>query len=109
MQVRYLFDDAMVAKVVRTSIVDDAALAIAAVADRLDKLDLVWLFCSELHSDGHTLKNTEGKTPVRDLVKAHVDICSLDYVQLGKIVNRVNIAIQDEQFYWFTKTQIKNY
>ena len=53
-------------------------LAIAAAGDRLDKLDVVWLPDNELRADGHTLKDTEGRTPVADLTKQHVDICEID-------------------------------
>jgi len=87
--------------------IEDAVLAITAAGDRLDKLDIVWLADSELRSDGHSLKNTEGRTPVRDLVRMHVDICKLDYVRLGKIVERVHHSVQDGRWRRFTKLEIK--
>ena len=38
--------------------VEDAALAIAAASDRVDKLDIVWVDEDELKTDGQTLENT---------------------------------------------------
>ena len=85
----------------------DAALAIAAAGERLDKLDIVWLVDSELQADGHTLKDTEGRTPVADLSKRHVDICKLDYIRLGKVAQRVVAAIEDQRCRRLTKARVK--
>ena len=77
--------------------VEDVVLAIAASGERIDKIDLVWLTDNELLNDGHILKNTDGKTPVADLVNKHFDVCRLDYVRLGKIAHRVAAAIKANQ------------
>ncbi len=91
----------------KSTSIEDAVLAIAAAGDRLDKLDIVWLPESELRSDGHFLKNTEGRTPVSDLVGMHVDICKLDYIRLGKIVERVHNAVEDNHWRRFKKLEVK--
>ena len=52
----------------------EAALAIPAAGNRLEKLDIVWLADEELQSDGQTLIDTEGRTPVTDMVAMHVDV-----------------------------------
>lgn len=87
--------------------VREAALAIAAAGERLDKLDIVWLADSELRADGHTLKDTAGRTPVADLSERHVDICKLDYVRLGKVAQRVVAAIEDQRWRRLTKARVK--
>ena len=87
--------------------IEDTALAIAAAGDRLDKLDIVWISERDLTGDGHVLENTEGKTPVRDFIDRHVDVCSLDYVRLGKLAVHVHLAIQKNQCCRLAKSQIK--
>ena len=64
---------------------EDAALAIAAAGQRLDRIEVVWLAIEDLHADGHILRDSPGQTPVADLAERHVDICQLDYVRLGKV------------------------
>jgi hypothetical protein len=60
-----------------------------------------------LETDGHTLRDSNGRTPVVDLVKRHVDICELDYVRLGKVAERVVDAIRLERRDLFTKKRVK--
>lgn len=87
--------------------IEDATLAIAAAGQRLDKLDIVLLVDNELQADGHTLKDTEGRTPVADLSGQHVDICRVDYVRLGKLAQRVVTAIEKQRFRRLTKARVK--
>ena len=86
---------------------EDAVLAIAAASERLDKIEVVWLAVEDLETDGHTLRDSNGGTPVVDLVKRHVDICELDYVRLGKVAERVVDAIRLERRDLFTKKRVK--
>jgi len=88
--------------------VEEAALAIAATWERLDKLDIVWLATCDIQADGHILKKTRGKTPVTDLVERHVDLCELDYVQLGKVAQQIAMAIVLKRYRRLTKRSIKN-
>lgn len=94
-----------------TSEADDdltaTALAIAAGRDKIDKLEIVWLVASDLQADGQTLKNTDGRTPLKALIKRHVDICQLDYVRLGRIADRVVLAIDADQYLRFTPSSVK--
>lgn len=92
----------------KDDVVADVALAIAATWDRLDKLDLVWLATSDIQADGHILRETPGKTPVADLVEHHVDLCKLDYVQLGKVAQRVNMAIVRNQYCRLSKKSVQD-
>lgn len=87
--------------------IEDAALAIAAAGEQLDKLDIVWLRDNELQTDGQTLKNTHGRTPIADLAERHVDICQLDYVRLGKVAVRIVAAIEGDRCYRLKKARVK--
>ena len=87
--------------------VEEAALAIAAAGERVDKLDIVWLADDKLRADGQTLKDTKGRTPVSDLADRHIDVCQLDYVRLGKIADCVVAAIEDKRCRRLTKQRVK--
>lgn len=86
---------------------EEVALAIAAGRDTVAKLEIVWLADDDLRDDGQILKNTEGRTPVADLAKLHVDVCALDYARLGKIAHRVVTAIKEKRYLRLTKLRIK--
>ena len=86
---------------------EEAALAIAAGRDSVDRLDIVWLTDDELREDDQTLKNTEGRSPVIDLSRLHVDVCRLDYIRLGKIAHRVVRALDDNRYKRITKPRVK--
>ena len=87
--------------------VNEAALALAAAGTRVDKIDVVWLAADELRSDGQTLQDTEGRTPVLGLAELHVDACRLDYIRLGKVAQRIFTAIQKEQYRRLGKARVK--
>ncbi len=76
-----------------TTDVEDVALAIAAAADRIEKVDVVWLPTEQLLEDRQTFMDSPGMTPVADLVDSHVDLSRLDLVRLGRLANRVVEAI----------------
>ena len=86
--------------------VEDAALAIAAAGDRIDRLDLVWFADEELQNDGQTFRNTPGRTPIPELIRLHVDVHRLDYVRLGKVAHRVVDAIEGGQYVRLTKARV---
>ena len=85
----------------------ETALAIAAGRDKIDKLEIVWLVASDLQADGQTLKNTDGRTPLKAFINRHVDICQLDYVRLGRISDRVVSAMDADQYLRFTPSSVK--
>ena len=88
--------------------VKEAALAIAATWDRTQKLCIIWLDISDLQADDHKFEDTMGHTPVTDLAQRHVNICNLDYVRLGKIAERVIMAIQNNRYRLLTKNLVRN-
>ena len=86
---------------------EEVALAIAAGRDSVDRLDIVWLVDDELKDDGQTLKSTEGRTPVVELSKLHVDVCRLDYIRLGNIARRVVRALEENRYKRISKPRVK--
>ena len=86
--------------------VNDVMLALAAGGNHTETIDIVWVSDEELYEDGQTLKDTDGKTPVTDLVKRHVDVCRLDYARLGKVACRIRDAIANKQFTRLKKNRV---
>ena len=86
---------------------EDAVLAIAAGCNGVDKVEIVWLEDEELQADGQTLEDTDGCTPVADLVECHVDVRQLDYDRLGKVARRVVSAIAADQYRRLTKVCVR--
>lgn len=87
--------------------IDEAALAIAAGADRIDKLDIVWIRDGDLQDDGRVLSASPGRTPVADPVDRHVDVSGLDHDRLGSVARRVAAAIAEDRRRRLTKVQVK--
>ena len=77
---------------------DDAALALATAADRVDKIDIVWVSEDDLSTDGQRSVRTEGRTHVTELIERHVDITSLDHVRLGRLAHRIAVAIEEGRY-----------
>ncbi len=86
---------------------EHAALALATAADHVDTFDIIWLTDDELRSDGQTLRNTRGRTPVQGLVDLHVDVCRLDYVRLGKVARRIVTALDEKRYRRLTRARVK--
>lgn len=86
---------------------ENAALAIAAGRDTVAKVEIVWLDDEELKADGQTLLNTDGCTPITDLVSLHVDVCHLDYLRLGKVADRVVSALYKERYRLLTRVRVR--
>ncbi len=86
---------------------ENAALAIAAGRDTVDRLDMVWLPDDELEGDGLTLSNTKGRTPVPELTDLHVDVTRLDYVRLGNVARSVVAALEANRYLRIPKARVK--
>ena len=87
--------------------VEEAALAIAAAGERVDRLDVVWLDDQELQDDGQTLRNSQGRTPVKRLADLHVEVFRLDYVRLGSVAHRIVAAIEANRYRRLTRRHVK--
>lgn len=86
--------------------VEEAALALAAAAERVEKLEIVWVSAEDLHADGQTKDETEGRTPVAELLSRHVDVSLLDYTRLGKVAYRIATAMKDDQYEQLTRRRV---
>ena len=92
----------------RTEDIEDAALAIAAAGDRIDKVEMVWLTTKGLLEDHQTVEDRPGRTPVADLVESHVDLRRLDFVRLGRLANRVVEALGAGRYERLSKARVKS-
>ena len=86
--------------------IEEVALAIVAASNSVERLDLIYIANDKLQEDGQTWKDTDGRTPVEDLVKQHVDVYRLDYVRLGKIASRIATAIKADSYIYLTKKSL---
>ena len=86
--------------------VEEAALALATAGNQVDKLDIVWLSDGDLHADGQNWVGTEGRTPVTDLIRRHVDLSLLDYARLGKIAHRIVAAMEEGRYIRLTRRRV---
>lgn len=69
-----------------------AVLALAAGAERLDRLDVVYLEEQLVHEAGLATSATPGETPVASLRGHHVDLEKLDLNRLGVVARMVAAA-----------------
>lgn len=86
--------------------VDEAVLALASGAQRVESMDVAWIAYSDLQMDGVSLRDTDGRTPVSDLVSTHVNLVGLDYVRLGRVASRVASAVLAGRFRRLTKSRV---
>ena len=86
--------------------VDEAVLALASGAQRVDVMDVVWIARDDLETDGLSLHDSDGRTPVAELASTHVDLVGLDYVRLGRVASRVASAISEGRFRRLTKSRV---
>ena len=85
---------------------DEAVLALAAAAQRVESIDIVWLSYDELRTDGQRLDVTAGLTPVAELAERHVDLSLLDYVRLGRVADRVAAALNKGRHRRLTRPRV---
>ena len=71
---------------------ENAALAMAAARDRLDRLDLVYLEEAWIRQSGLEIRATPGNTPVSSLRSSHVDVDQLDLARLGAVAEMIATA-----------------
>ena len=86
--------------------IDKVALAIATGRDKIDKVEIVLIDEKDLKNDGQMIEDSDGNTPVENLVKLHVDVTQLNYDRLGKIAQRVASAVSANQFHRISKNRV---
>ena len=88
--------------------IEEAALALLAAGNRIDRIDVVWLDDDKLREDGHNLISTDGKTAVKELVHQHMDVSSVDYKCLGLVASRIIEAMGNDQYRRLSKREAMN-
>jgi len=82
------------------------ALALATGANRIDPVDLTWVETNNFSANGVEINKTDGRTPVKSLIKSHVDVIKLDMKRLCSVAVLVDDALGKNQHRRFTKTEI---
>ena len=88
--------------------VEEAALALLAAGNRIDRIDVVWLDDDKLRQDGQELTETDGKTAVEELIDQHMDLSSIDYKCLGLVASRIIEAMGNDQYRRLSKREAMN-
>ena len=87
--------------------VDRVILALAAVGERIDKVDVVWLERRILEDDGIKIVDSNGQTPVASMVREHVDATCLDMHRLGNVASRIAEALRAKQTRRLTRARVR--
>ena len=83
-----------------------ASLALAAAAERPDRLDIVYIDERAVSTGDLATNNTPGNTPVASLREHHVDIEKLDLLRLGKVAQMVASAHRSNASHSMTRKQV---
>jgi hypothetical protein len=83
-----------------------AVLALAAAADRCDRMDVAWVEETSVQSQGLAIESTEGRTPVASVRHRHVDLVRLDAHRLVRVASLVADALDRGQHRRLTKREV---
>ncbi|MFO1433985.1 MAG: hypothetical protein U1F76_28490 [Candidatus Competibacteraceae bacterium] len=81
-------------------------LALATAAERLDRMDIVWVEEDIFRAHSVSLNPSEGRTPVVSLRSKHVDVVKLDLGRLSKVATLLSQALAQGQHRRFTKREV---
>lgn len=81
-------------------------LALATGADRIDRMDHVWVEEDALRAKGIALNPSESRTPVASLRGQHVDLIRLDLGRLATVATLVAGALTRDQQRRFTRREV---
>lgn len=83
-----------------------AVLALAAAAERVDRMDLAWIEEPVVRHHEILAAFTRGRTPVESLQEHHVDLVRLDVKRLGKVAELLADAIRRGNHRRMTRKQV---
>ena len=83
-----------------------AVLALAAAAERVDRIDVAWLAVASVDENGIAHEDTPGNTPVTSLRDEHVDLVRLDLKRLGKVAELIAEAVGNGNHKRLTKKKV---
>lgn len=85
---------------------ESAVLALAAAADRSDRMDIIYLDEQLVRDGGLALRSSPGATPVAILRERHVDVERLDAVRLGTVAAMIAAAHREKASRTMTKREV---
>lgn len=80
--------------------------ALAAAADRVDRMDLAWFDEMEIERKRIESADSPGRTPIESLRSSHVDLTHLDVKRLGNVAGLVADAIGRGDYLRITRKQV---
>lgn len=86
--------------------IKDIALALASKNTYTSKIDIAWISEADLESDDQIIQHTIGDIPVQDLAGKHIDLCEINYKRLGRIADRLRIAITSGSYRRFRESEV---
>ena len=85
------------------------ALAVAPLASRLEKIDVIWIDDKDLTQLGIEIEPTKGVTAAIEYADTHRDVCNLTYSSLGIMAKAVMDAIHAGRHERIGKKEVKDY
>jgi len=83
-----------------------AVLALATAAERLDRMDVVWVEEDIFRAHSVSLHPSDGRTPVVSRRNKHVDVVKLDLGRLSKVATLLSQALAQGQHRRLTKREV---
>ena len=87
--------------------IDEAVLAIVSAGQHLETIDIVQIDREHLEEHKIDCIQTEGHTPVEDLVDTHIDLSNLAYTELGVIAYHIADKFRQNKVIRYTKGATK--
>lgn len=87
--------------------IDEAVLAIVSAGHHLETIDIVQMDREHLEENKIDCVQTEGHTPVEDLVNTHIDLSNLAYTELGIIAYHIADKLRQGKVERYTKGRLK--
>lgn len=86
--------------------IKDVALALASKNTYTSKIDIAWISEDDLEGDDQIIQHTISDIPVPDLASKHADLCEINYGRLGRIADRLRIAITSGSYRRFRESEV---
>lgn len=81
-------------------------LALATAAERVDRMDIVWVEEASFGTNRISLNPSDGRTPVVSLRSRHVDVAKLDVGRLSAVARFIADALTEGQCRRLTKKEV---
>ena len=91
---------------INDSDIKDIALALASKNTYTSKIDIAWILEDDLTSDDQIIQRMSSDIPVQDLASKHVDLCEMNYKRLGRVADRLRIAITTGSYRRFRESEV---